>query len=824
MQAAAQQQDHELQLQEDIAQFVNDPLGFVLYAFPWGQPGPLADFDGPDIWQAEQLMAVGQAFDKDPEATIQEAIASGHGIGKAQPYSLQVDTPAGRRMWGELNPGDYVFGVDGKPTKVKARHEQGVRPIYRVTFSDGSSTLVDKDHLWAVRGRKHRRRQLVWATMTTAEIMDAGVKRPNGVAEARQWEIPHHSAVEFPPALQHTDPYVMGVWLGDGSKCSGAVTSADAEVLDACANFYQLGPNRNTGGGLAETRTLRGLTKDLRADGAFGFSTSDCRVPERYRYASARQRLAVLQGLLDTDGWVEVAGTVAFGSISSNLAADVAWLARSLGLVARLKGAKEKWYTGSDGERIMGRPFHVVTITWDGATRLFRLDRKQSKLTDPQDRYKARWIDSIEYSHDEHAMCITVDAVDSLYLTNDFIVTHNSAEVAWILLWACSTRPHIAGWVTANTQAQLKSKTWRELAVWHKRAVNAHWFQWTATRFHHVDHPETWGIDALPWTEHNSESFAGLHAKYVLMIMDEASAIADKIWEVAEGAMTTPRAMWFCFGNPTKTTGRFRECFGKYKHRWRGRQIDSRTCKMTNKVKINEWLEDHGEDSDFFRVRVRGQFPRLSTQQLVSSEHVEEARKRDLQIDAYIYQPLVMGVDVARFGSDESVITIRQGRKVWPQKLYHGLNNIQLAARVAEVYRGLDGPATILVDEVGVGAGVVDYLMSMGYPVIGVNAGAKAEDDKKYYNKRSEMWCRMRDWFEGSGDIPDDPILSDQITALEYQYDLKERIKLERKEDLRDRLPELGSPDRADSLALTFAEIVAPVREDDSFEPEGFEE
>lgn len=395
-----------------------------------------------------------------------------------------------------------------------------------------------------------------------------------------------------------------------------------------------------------------------------------------------------------------------------------------------------------------------------------------------------------------------------------------TALVSWIILWAISTRPHIAGVVTANTQSQLKSKTWRELAIWHKRLINEHWFKWTATRFFHVDHAETWGFDAIPWTEHNSEAFAGLHAKYVCVIFDEASAIADRIWEVTEGAMTTPRAMWFAFGNPTKNTGRFRECFGKQSHRWSTAQIDSRTCRMTNKVKIKEWEDDHGEDSDFFRVRVRGEFPRFGTNQLISSEAVTDARHNRLGLDEYCHFNILIGVDVARFGQDETVICVRQGRKVLEQKMYRGLNNIQVGARVAEMYRAYGSNGTILVDGVGLGAGVVDYLTTTGYPTVEVNAGAKADDDKRYYNKRAEMWHRMAEWLEHAVDIPDDSVLSDQLVALEYEYDMKERIKLERKEDLKDRIPALGSPDRAEALALTFAEIVTPMSQNQSFEPE----
>lgn len=395
-----------------------------------------------------------------------------------------------------------------------------------------------------------------------------------------------------------------------------------------------------------------------------------------------------------------------------------------------------------------------------------------------------------------------------------------TALVAWIILWAMTCRPHIAGVATANTQSQLQKKTWRELSIWHKRLINAHWFEWTATRFHHVDHKETWGFDAIPWTEHNSEAFAGLHAKYVCVIYDEASAIADSIWEVTEGAMTTPRAMWFAFGNPTKNTGRFRQCFGKLAHRWKTRKIDARDCRMTNKTKIQEWLEDHGEDSDFFRVRVRGEFPRFGVMQLISFEDVESGRSNDLGLDEYTFFTPIVGVDVARYGQDESVVLVRQGRKVVYMQEYRGLNNVQLAGRAAKAWRDHGGTGPLLVDSVGVGAGVVDVLQSQGYPVVGVNAGAKPDDEKRYYNKRAEMWGRMAEWFEYGVDIPDDGMLADQLVALEYQYDLKERVKLETKDELRERLPALGSPDRAEALALTFAEIVAPTNMAQSFEPE----
>lgn len=397
-----------------------------------------------------------------------------------------------------------------------------------------------------------------------------------------------------------------------------------------------------------------------------------------------------------------------------------------------------------------------------------------------------------------------------------------SAEVAWIILWAMSTRPNLNGVVTANTMAQLNTKTWRELALWHKRAINAHWFKWTATRFSHVDHAETWFVSAAPNTESNSEAFAGLHGTHSLIIYDEASAIPDAIWEVSEGAMTDPRAMWFVFGNPTKNTGRFRNCFAN-DARWTTRQIDSRTCKMTNKKEIAEQIAEYGEDSDFARVRVKGQFPRAGSLQFISGELVDTCMVFELPYEAYYHLPIVLSVDVARYGDDKTVLCARQGRKILELRKFRELDTMQVATVVADAIREFR-PAVVFVDEVGIGAGVVDRLRHLGHTIIGVNAGAKPDDDATYYNKRAEMWDRMRQWLRDGASIPNDTELRNAMIGVEYGFDDKERIRLERKKDMKDR--GLDSPDEGDAIAYSFAEPMGDMQtnwfepEDDYFEPE----
>jgi hypothetical protein len=400
-----------------------------------------------------------------------------------------------------------------------------------------------------------------------------------------------------------------------------------------------------------------------------------------------------------------------------------------------------------------------------------------------------------------------------------------SALVSILILWALSTREDTRGVVTANTGDQLRVKTWPELAKWHRLAINAHWFTMTATALYATDreHEKTWRVDAVTWSETNTEAFAGLHneGKRLLLIFDEASAISDKVWEVAEGALTDAdtEIIWGVFGNPTRNSGRFHDCFGRFKHRWGHRQIDSRTVEGTNKAQLDKMIEDNGEDSDHVRIRVRGIFPRSSTAQLIGSDIIAAAAAREAHV--HMADPVIVGVDVARFGSDESVIRTRQGldaRSIEPIKL-RGVDTMQLAARVASHVdrlrvRGIEVDA-IFVDETGIGAGVVDRLRNLGYQVIGVNNSNKPDGrvgTDLVANKGAEMWVKMRDALKEGLAIADDVELRRELESREYSYNARMEIVLESKDDMRSR--GLSSPDNADALSLTFAYPVAPKRID----------
>ena len=208
-----------------------------------------------------------------------------------------------------------------------------------------------------------------------------------------------------------------------------------------------------------------------------------------------------------------------------------------------------------------------------------------------------------------------------------------SALVAMIINWAMSTCLDCKIVLTANTLDQLRTKTWPELMKWARLAINADWWTMGATSltFRDKKHERTWRTDMLSWSEDNSQAFAGLHnqGKRIVVIFDEASEIADKIWQIAEGTLTDSNTeiIWIAFGNPTKNTGRFSQCFGNLGHRWMTRQIDSRKVEGTNLEQIKQWIQDYGEDDDWVRVLVRGEFPRGGFSQFIPSDAVAICRK-----------------------------------------------------------------------------------------------------------------------------------------------------------------------------------------------------
>lgn len=393
-----------------------------------------------------------------------------------------------------------------------------------------------------------------------------------------------------------------------------------------------------------------------------------------------------------------------------------------------------------------------------------------------------------------------------------------SALTSWLNLWFMSCILGGTAITTANTAAQLQSRTWAELGKWHTLLINAHWFDRTTMKLR----PMPWFEEALKtqlkidtgyyyaeaqlWSEENPDAFAGAHNHNgVLLIFDEASGIPKPIWTVSEGFFTEPvlHRYWFCFSNPRRNTGEFYECFHKHRNYWFRRNIDSRKVEGTDKNKLNQIIEKHGEDSDEARIEVKGQFPRQGDNQFISREIVEGAAVRDTVPDNHA--GLIMGVDVARFGDDTTVICFRRGRdaRSIPAIKLKGKDNMEVAnhcAALIDEYK----PDAVCVDA-GNGTGVIDRLREMQYKVKEVWFGSKSGEEE-WTDHRTELWAKMREWLSG-GCIPDDSDLKDDLVGPLYEFDKYERIKLESKEKMKKR--GVASPDNGDALAVTFSTKVA---------------
>ncbi|HVM29136.1 MAG TPA: PhoH family protein, partial [Mycobacteriales bacterium] len=368
--------------------------------------------------------------------------------GRAMVTDTPVLTPDGFRSIGELQVGDLVIGSNGVPTPVLGVYPQGRKEVFRISAQDGASTVVCGEHLWAVRTRSDVRRGKGWRVLETQQMV--GRLR---AAHAHRFELPVVAPVQLPSRPVPMDPYCLGLLLGDGciSNKSLRFSTADPELLGALAvgldvlverhMRYDFLLKRNDGEGRGGTVTAHPIVARLRELGLAGRTSSDKFIPEVYKLNSVEVRLAVLQGLLDTDGGpVRQRGRtcrVQYTTCSDRLRDDVIWLVRSLGGVAyaRTRAAEGRAPGHARGRDLHHRlDAHTLEIRLPAGVQPFRLNRKREAYEADGGGRPARYVHSIEPAGDAECVCISVAAQDSLYVTEDFLVTHNTLNDAFIIL------------------------------------------------------------------------------------------------------------------------------------------------------------------------------------------------------------------------------------------------------------------------------------------------------------------------------------------------------------------------------------------------------
>jgi hypothetical protein len=389
------------------------------------------------------------------------AIFADCGLGKGQPPTTNVLTPTGWREIGSLSVGDHVIASDGNPATVIGVYPKPTQDTWRFWFSDGVSLVFDGDHLHICRTNNDRQLGRSWRTLSTRELLACGNLRYGSDGKSRNYDIPIVADAEFNgPSLDGAiDPYVLGVLLGDGHlKGNIGISSADdfvlAEVSRRLPDDVSLKHKDKY-----DWKIMTGLTGCIRhpfrewlyTAGLLDILSAEKFIPDCYLFAPPVARLEVLQGLMDTDGYISKGGCCQFYSVSDRLALGVIHLVRSLGGVPTRSIKK----TSCNGKEC--QPCHVVTFSL-ATHNPFLLPRKAARWN-PHPRDNGRWIDRIEYEARQETVCIAVDSSDQSYVTEHFVVTHNTPIQ---LAWADNVVRHTSKPVLILTPLSVSHQTVRE--------------------------------------------------------------------------------------------------------------------------------------------------------------------------------------------------------------------------------------------------------------------------------------------------------------------------------------------------------------------------
>jgi phage terminase large subunit len=384
--------------------------------------------------------------------------------------------------------------------------------------------------------------------------------------------------------------------------------------------------------------------------------------------------------------------------------------------------------------------------------------------------------------------------------------------LALVVFWFMLTRYPYKIPITANSQDQLRDIIWPELRKMRRRLPPElqSVIRVTAERVLLGEIEE--GDDEAPFavartaSKDNPEALQGFHEENLLFVIEEASGIEDIVFEVAQGALSTPGAKVVMCANPTRTDGFFYDTHHKLRHRWKTLHVSSLDVPRA-RGHVEDIVAKYGLDSNAYRVRVLGEFPKTGDDTVISLELCEAARARDVKPNESFR--VVWGVDVARFGSDRTALAKRRGNvQVEPLKSWRNKDTMQVAGLIKaewdQCWPHDDRPSEILVDVIGIGAGVVDRCRELGLPVRGINVGESPAVGDRYMRLRDELWFRAREWLDARDSrLADDDALISELVGVKYKFASSGKIQVESKDEMKKR--GLDSPDLADAWCLTFA-------------------
>ena len=384
-----------------------------------------------------------------------------------------------------------------------------------------------------------------------------------------------------------------------------------------------------------------------------------------------------------------------------------------------------------------------------------------------------------------------------------------STGCAWVLIWHMLTRYPQKAICTAPTAGQLFDALFAEVKFWINRlpAPIKDLFDMTSEKIVLKASPEASFISARTSSADRPEALAGIHSEHVLLIVDEASAVPEAVFESAAGSMSGENACTLLIGNPTRNSGMFFNTHHKLASEWTTFHVSCLDSPRVSKDFVEQIRSTYGPDSNAYKIRVLGEFALRDDDTLIPAELVDAAMGRDVALD--VKEPIVYGLDVARFGDDRSVLCKRQGNVVLEFKVWQGLDLMQLTGAIVNEAK-LDKPAEICVDSIGLVSGVADRLRELGHTVRDVNVAESSAMNQQAAKLRDELWLSVKEWLNARAcRLPKMDELRQELVAPTYTFTSNGKIKVEGKADMKRR--GMRSPDLADAICLTFASVASRV-------------
>ena len=392
-----------------------------------------------------------------------------------------------------------------------------------------------------------------------------------------------------------------------------------------------------------------------------------------------------------------------------------------------------------------------------------------------------------------------------------------STIAAWIVIWWMVTRPYAKVACTAPTSRQLRDVLRTEIAKWLRQSILADEFVIQKEKIFHRESPDEWWCrfispSVTATKEDQAETLAGLHDDHLLIVCDEASGVPDPTFIPLEGAITRPDNKVLLIGNPTRNTGYFYDTqfHEEAKKDWNCLHWDSRKSSRVDPSMPLYFARKYGVDSNVYRIRVMGEPPLQDDNVLIPLWAAVQCIGQEFEVAED--EPLYLGVDVARYGNDSSVILPRKGLKIFPWETFNKLNTIDLGGFIIQTYQELEASG-VAIDVIGVGAGVSDWLEKHNVKnLYQVNVTASSSNIEKYHKLRDELWVKVRDnCFLGKYSFPDVTLpgdteslgnqLANELSTVRYKFNVHGGFVVESKKDMKAR--GVNSPNIADALCLT---------------------